>query len=196
MSSLQCLGPAIRQAVAARGQARWLPRGRQEARRAGQLYSRPGNDLTYRFPLILEALAKLRSSSCILDGEAVACRQDGLSSFDLLRDQQHNARVFMWVFDLIELDGDDLRREPLEVRKATLVSLLSRATSGLRFNEHLDHEDGPLVFAHACKLGLEGIVSKRKDSLYRSGRSPHWIKSKNPVCAAVKRETEEDWGKR
>src|SRR5207302_1519190 len=156
----------------------------------------PGNDLTYRFPLIVEALAKLRSSSCILDGEAVACRQDGLSSFDLLRDQQHNARVFMWVFDLIELDGDDLRREPLQVRKATLMSLLSRVTSGLRFNEHMDHEDGPLVFAHACKLGLEGIVSKRKDSLYRSGRSPHWIKSKNPNAPAVKREAEEDWGKR
>jgi bifunctional non-homologous end joining protein LigD len=102
----------------------------------------------------------------------------------------------MWVFDLIELDGDDLRREPLEVRKATLVSLLSRVTSGLRFNEHMDHEDGPLVFAHACKLGLEGIVSKRKDSLYRSGRSPHWIKSKNPNAPAVKREAEEDWGKR
>jgi ATP-dependent DNA ligase len=55
------------------------------------------------------------------------------------------------------------------------------------------HQDGPLVFAHACKLGLEGIVSKRKDSPYRSGRSPHWIKSENPACAAVKREAEEDW---
>jgi bifunctional non-homologous end joining protein LigD len=63
----------------------------------------------------------------------------------------------------------------------------------LRFNEHLDYEDGPLVFAHACKMGLEGIVSKRKDSHYRSGRSPHWIKSENPACAAVKREAEEDW---
>ena len=66
---------------------------------------------------------------------------------------------------------------------------------GLRFNEHLDEEDGPLVFAHACKMGLEGIVSKRKDSPYRSGRSPHWIKSKNPTAPAVKREAEEDWGR-
>jgi ATP-dependent DNA ligase len=55
-----------------------------------------------------------------------------------------------------------------------------------------DNEDGPLVLAHACKLGLEGIVSKRRDSLYRSG-APHWIKSENPACAAVKREAEEDW---
>jgi bifunctional non-homologous end joining protein LigD len=89
--------------------------------------------------------------------------------------------VFLFAFDLIELNGDDLRRDPLPVRKATLASLLARAIAGLRFNEHLDHEDDPLVFAHACKLGLEGIVSKRRDSLYRSGRSPHWIKSKNPT---------------
>ena len=65
----------------------------------------------------------------------------------------------------------------------------------MRFNEHLDEADGPLVFAHACKLGLEGIVSKRKDSRYRSGRSPDWIKSKNPAAPAVKREAEEDWGR-
>jgi bifunctional non-homologous end joining protein LigD len=66
--------------------------------------------------------------------------------------------------------------------------VLARATPGLRFNEHLDVEDGPLVFAHACKLGLEGIVSKRKDSRYISGRTPHWIKSKNPAAPAVTRE--------
>ena len=76
--------------------------------------------------------------------------------------------MFLYAFDLIELDGDDLRRDPLAVRKATLASLLRRAAPGLRFNEHLDNEDGPLVFAHACKMGLEGIVSKRKDSHYRS----------------------------
>jgi ATP-dependent DNA ligase len=62
-----------------------------------------------------------------------------------------------------------------------------------RFNEHLDEEDGPLVFAHACKLGLEGIVSKRRNSPYRSGGSPDWIKSKNPDAPAVRREAEEDW---
>ena len=73
--------------------------------------------------------------------------------------------------------------------------MIARAVSGLRFNEHMD-EDGPVVFRHACKLGLEGIVSKRKDSRYSSGRSPHWIKSKNPNAPAVKREPEEDWGRR
>ena len=166
---------------------------RKEDRRV-KLYSRPGNDLTDRFPLIVEALAKLRSRSCIIDGEAVACGGDGISSFNLIRYRQHDARVFIFAFDLIELDGADLRREPLEVRKATLASVLSRASPGLRFNEHLEHGDGPLVFAHACRMGLEG--SKRRSSPYRSGdRSPDWIKSKNPQAPAVKREAEEDWGK-
>ena len=91
--------------------------------------------------------------------------------------------------------GDDLRREPLDVRKATLASLLRRSATGLRLNEHIE-ADGPTVFAHACKLGLEGIVSKRKGSPYRSGRSPDWLKMKNPACAAVRREEEEDWGRR
>jgi bifunctional non-homologous end joining protein LigD len=102
--------------------------------------------------------------------------------------------VFMWAFDLIELNGADLRRDPLNVRKATLASVLARAAPGLRLNEHLE-ADGPDVFHHACMLGFEGIVSKRKDSRYRSGLSPHWIKSKNPTAPAVKREAEEDWGR-
>jgi bifunctional non-homologous end joining protein LigD len=158
-----------------------------------RLYSRPGNDLTYRFPLIVEAIAKLRSRSCIVDGEAVACRDDGIADFERIRYRRDDASVFLYAFDLIELDGNDLRHEPLNVRKATLTSLLRRAAPGLRLNEHLE-EDGPVVFHHACKLGLEGIVSKRRDSRYRSGRSPHWIKSKNPNAPAVKREAEEDRG--
>src|SRR2546425_6215409 len=95
-------------------------------------------------------------------------------------------------FDLIELNGDDMRRDPLEVRKATLRSMLAKAGLGLRFNEHMEG-DGPTVFAHACKMGLEGIVSKRKDSAYRSGRSPDWLKMKNPNAPAVTREAEEGW---
>jgi bifunctional non-homologous end joining protein LigD len=102
--------------------------------------------------------------------------------------------VFLYAFDLIELNGDDLRREPLEVRKATLASVLAKAASGIRLNEHIQ-ADGPTVFAHACKMGLEGIVSKRKDSRYRSGRSPDWLKMKNPNAPAVKREAEEEWDK-
>jgi len=160
-----------------------------------RLYSRPGNDLTYRFPLIVEALARLRSRSCIIDGEAVACDDAGMSSFDRIRYRRHDATVFLYAFDLIELNGDDLRRDPLEVREATLASTLAKAGPGIRFNEHIEG-DGPTVFAHACKMGLEGIVSKRKDSAYRSGRSPDWLKMKNPAAAAMTREAEEDWSKR
>ena len=166
------------------------------ARKDGErvrLYSRPGNDLTHRFSLIVEALARLRSRSCIIDGEAVCCGDDGVPSFDRIRHRRHDASVFLYAFDLIELNGDDLRREPLAVRKATLASVLAKAAPGLRLNDHLEHPDGELVFAHACKMGLEGIVSKRKASTYRSGRSPDWLKSKNPACEAVRREAEEDW---
>jgi len=154
------------------------------ARKTGgrvRLYSRPGNDLTRRFPLIVETLARVRSRSCIIDGEAVACDDNGVASFDLIRHQRAKETIFLYAFDLIELNGDDLRRDPLEVRKATLRSTLAKAGLGLRFNEHLEG-DGPTVVAHACKMGLEGIVSKRKDSRYRSGRSPDWLKMKNPAC--------------
>jgi bifunctional non-homologous end joining protein LigD len=96
----------------------------------------------------------------------------------------------MWAFDPIELDWADTRREPLTRRKALLERALARAAPGLRLNEHLDEEDGPLVFQHACKLGLEGIVSKRRDSPYSSGGSGHWIKSKNPNAPAVNREAD------
>ena len=149
-----------------------------------RLYSRPGNDFTRRFPLIAEALTGLRSRSCIIDGEAVACDDNGLASFERIRYRQHDGDVFLYAFDLIELNGDDLRRDPLQVRKATLASVLAKARPGIRFNEH------------ACKMGLEGIVSKRKDSAYRSGRSPDWLKMKNPTAAAVKREESEEWGKK
>jgi bifunctional non-homologous end joining protein LigD len=136
------------------------------ARKDGErvrFYSRPGNDLTHRFPLIVETLAGLRARSCIIDGEAVACDDNGIASFELVRHQRANERTFLYAFDLIALNGDDLRRDPLQVRKATLRSMLAKAGLGLRFNEHIEG-DGPTVFAHACKLGLEGIVSKRKDS--------------------------------
>jgi bifunctional non-homologous end joining protein LigD len=145
-----------------------------------RLYSRPGNDLTDRFTLIVEAMARLRSRSCIIDGEAVCCDDDGMPNFNRIRYRRHDASVFLYAFDLIELNGDDLRRDPLEVRKVTLTSVLAKASAGLRLNEHLEHEDGDVVFRHACKLGLEGIVSKRKGSPYRSGRAPDF---EEPGCA-------------
>jgi bifunctional non-homologous end joining protein LigD len=106
----------------------------------------------------------------------------------------HDESIFLYAFDLIELNGDDLRRDPLEGRKATLEMILSKVAAGIRFNEHMQG-DGETLFRHACKLGLEGIVSKRKESSYRSGRSPDWLKMKNADAPAVKREAEEEWGR-
>jgi bifunctional non-homologous end joining protein LigD len=91
-----------------------------------KLYSRPGNDLTQRFPLIVEALAHLRSRSCILDGEAVACGDEGIAVFELIRRWRNGGSAFMYAFDLIELNGDDLRRESLEGRKRAPERLLVR----------------------------------------------------------------------
>ena len=85
-----------------------------------------------------------------------------------------------------------MRRAPVEERKRTLERILRKAKPGLRLNEHID-EPGEIVVRHACKLGLVGIVSKRLGLSYRSGRSPDWLKSKNPQAPAVKREAEEDW---
>jgi bifunctional non-homologous end joining protein LigD len=102
--------------------------------------------------------------------------------------------IFLYAFDLLELDGHDLRREPLETRKLTLASLQRGCGPGLRLVEHLEH-GGDVVYRHACKLGCEGIVSKRLGSPYVSGRTRHWLKFKNPAAPAVKREAEEDWNR-
>ena len=88
-----------------------------------------------------------------------------------------------------------MRRDPIEVRKSTPKSLLRRANSSVVFNQHFE-ADGATVYREACALDCEGIVSKRLGSPYRSGRSDHWLKVKNPAAPAVKREAEEDWAGR
>jgi bifunctional non-homologous end joining protein LigD len=158
-----------------------------------RLITRRGNDWSARFPLVVEAVNHLKVRSCLIDGEAVCCDERGLARFDILRRRRNEAQAFLYAVDLLELDGTDLRREPIEVRKATLASILRRSLPGVRLNEHLEHPEGDVVFAHACKMGLEGIVSKRLGSRYRSGRSPDWLKFKNPDAPAVKREAGEDW---
>jgi bifunctional non-homologous end joining protein LigD len=161
-----------------------------------RLYSRPGKDFTHRFPLIVDGLARLRSRSCIIDGETVACDDNGVASFNLVRYRHHDESIFLYAFDLIELNGDELRPDPLEARKVMLEMILAKTASGIRFNEHMEG-DGETLFRHAWKFGLEGIVSKRKDSAYRSGRSPDWLKMKNSNAPAVKRQAaEEEWDKK
>src|SRR5262245_4371055 len=160
-----------------------------------RLLTRNGHDWTDRYPLIAEAAGVLTVRSFLLDGEAVACDGDGMPVFDRLRYRRQDRHVFLYAFDLLELNGQDLRREPIEVRKRELGKLLRwTAQIGLQFNDQIA-EPGDVVFRHACKMGLEGIVSKRLGSRYRSGRSHDWLKFKNPAAPAVKREAEEDWGK-
>jgi bifunctional non-homologous end joining protein LigD len=131
--------------------------------------------------------------SFLIDGEAIVTNDDGLAVFDLIRHNRHGGAV-LCAFDLIELDGEDLRRSSIEYRKRKLARLVRRPDLGIVLNEHYEG-DGAIIFNHACKLGCEGILSKRLGSSYRSGRSPHWVKVKNPKAPAVKREAEEDWSR-
>jgi bifunctional non-homologous end joining protein LigD len=158
-----------------------------------RLLTRNGHDFTGRFPLIAAAVAALPVQSCLIDGEAIACDDNGLAVFELIRRRRHADAVLLCAFDLLELDGEDLRRVPIEKRKRTLAKLLRRPHHGIAFNEHFEG-DGAVIYRKACELGCEGIVSKRLGSPYRSGRSEHWVKVKNPNAPAVRREAEEDWG--
>jgi len=159
-----------------------------------RLFSRNGNDFTAQFPLAAAAVTALPGRSFLLDGEAIVTNGNGLAVFDLIRRKRHSGAAVLCAFDLIELEGEDLSREPIEHRKRTLAKLVRTPRPGIVVNEHYEGY-GEIIFAHACKLGCEGIVSKRLGSPYRSGRSPHWLKIKNPHAPAVTREAEEDWGR-
>ena len=102
--------------------------------------------------------------------------------------------AILYAFDLIEHDGEDMRNLPFLARKTALARLLRKTKAGILFNEHIA-EDGPIVFAHACRLGAEGIVSKKVNSTYRSGPCRVWIKVRNPASIAVQRERSEMWNR-
>jgi bifunctional non-homologous end joining protein LigD len=126
------------------------------------------------FRAIAEALRALPASSVILDGEAVAHCPEGMPDFHgLLGDGA--ASACLYAFDLLAVEGEDMRRLPLEARRERLADLLADASPALKLSEHLDG-DGALI----CRLGLEGLVAKRKGSAYRSGRCASWLKVKNP----------------
>jgi bifunctional non-homologous end joining protein LigD len=192
-----CLPRPAKRAPAGRG---WIHEIKHDgfriiARRADgrvRLLTRKGNDFSHRFPQIVAALTVLSVRSCLIDGEAVVCNESGLAVFDLIRGYRHDAAAVLCAFDLLELDGEDLRRTPIEERKRILAKLLGHPHEGIAFNEHYTG-DGAIIFKHACALGCEGIVSKRLGSSYRSGRADCWLKIKNPAAPAVRR-LEEDWG--
>jgi bifunctional non-homologous end joining protein LigD len=136
------------------------------------LITRAGNDFSSRFPFIAMAVGKLPVSSCLIDGEAIVCDENGLAVFELIRRHGALSSAVLCAFDLLDLDGRDLRREPIEERKRLLAKLLKGSHLSIVLNEHFD-EDGALIYDAACQLGCEGIVSKRL------GRSAHWVKVKN-----------------
>ena len=115
--------------------------------------------------------------------------------FDLIRNHASNMHAIFCAYDLLEVNGEDIRPELIEDRKRRLTGLLRLPHDGIALNEHFSG-DGAVIYNHACALGCEGIVSKRLGSPYRAGRSAHWLKIKNPEAAAVKREAEADWGKK
>jgi bifunctional non-homologous end joining protein LigD len=159
-----------------------------------RLYSRNAYNWTARLPAIAAAAQKIRAKSFTIDGEAVVLGPDGLSRFDELRRREASQSAMLYAFDLIEHDGRDLRDLPFLDRKAALARLLRDTEVGILLNEHIA-EDGPTVFAHACRLGAEGVVSKRIDGAYRSGPCAVWIKVRNPASAAVQRERSENWNR-
>jgi bifunctional non-homologous end joining protein LigD len=155
-----------------------------------RMFSRRGHDWTDRVPRIVDTFAKLPATSVTLDGEGVACCPDGVTDFELLRaalGRPAKREVFLYAFDLLELDGQDMRREPWSDRRWRLARLLRGAGHGVQLSDHVEGNEGEAVFRHACAMGLEGIVAKRRDKPYRSGRSPDWVKVKNPDAPAVTR---------
>jgi bifunctional non-homologous end joining protein LigD len=159
-----------------------------------RLLTRKGNNFSNRFPQIVAAVSALPARSCLIDGEAIVTDHKGLAVFDLIRGQRPSEAAVLCAFDLLELDGEDFRRMPIETRKSTLKSLLRSRHAGIAFNAHFI-ADGAIVYRQACALGCEGIVSKRLGSPYRSGRTDHWVKVKNPEAPAITREAEEDWSR-
>jgi bifunctional non-homologous end joining protein LigD len=160
-----------------------------------RLFTRNGYDWSGRFPAIAAAAVALKVQSFTLDGEAVVVGPDGLSRFDELRRRASARGAVLFAFDLIERNGEDFRPRPFLERKEALARLVADSKTGILYNEHIIAE-GAVVFAHACKLGAEGIVSKRIDAPYRSGRYSAWIKVRNPASIAVQRERSENWNAR
>jgi bifunctional non-homologous end joining protein LigD len=147
------------------------------------IFSKNGADFTRRFPGVAAAVRALPVRSCVLDGELIAAGANGQPDFLALL-HARRVPVCVYAFDLMELQGRDLRDQPLEQRRARLEALLARGKSDLvRFSESFP--DANALLAECVRLGLEGIVCKRKDSVYRSGPRSGWIKVKTSEWMAA-----------
>lgn len=160
-----------------------------------RIFTRRGHDWAARMPTVAASVAALPVNNVILDGELVAVDAKGQAVFHELpsaitaKPARVKARLIHYAFDLLYLDGFDLRGAALVDRKRVLEALL-QSTSGVQLIKYVDHieGDGELVLAHACKLDLEGIVSKRGEGRYRSGRCADWVKTKCPGWKAANKD--------
>ena len=152
-----------------------------------RLITRGGYDWTKRFPWIVEAALKNRQKHFVIDGEAVIMGVDGYSDFGALHSGRHNEDVQLCAFDVLAMDGADLRKLPLSMRKANLARLLARRPDGIFLSDFEQGEIGLIFSARRSEFGFEGLVSKRRDRPYRAGRSKHWIKVKNRQHPAMER---------
>jgi bifunctional non-homologous end joining protein LigD len=158
---------------------------RIQARLAGGevvLKTRTGLDWTDKFPTIAGACGQLASHDVILDGEIVSANERGISDFSGLQDDLKSGRydrMVYYVFDLLYLDGANLTSEPLSARRKALETLIRKLPKRgvIRFSESFE-DGGPALLERACKMGLEGILSKLRDAPYHSGRSGDWVKTK------------------
>jgi ATP-dependent DNA ligase len=152
-----------------------------------RLFTRNGHNWTDRYPLIAETALRIHTSHFVLDGEAVLLGVDGVSDFDGLHSRQHDDEVQFYAFDMLALEGDDLRKLPLHLRKTNLQRLLARRADAIHLAPFEQGEIGPDLFRAACDMQLEGLVSKRRESRYRPGPSKDWVKSKNPAHPSIQR---------
>ena len=150
-----------------------------------KLYTMSGADWSKRYPRIVEEAARIKGHA-IIDAEVVYLDRKGVAQFELLHNRSNDHEALALGFDLLALNGDDIRKRPLIERKAALSKLLIRSRGGIQYVEHADGH-GERIFAAVCRLGLEGIVSKRSSAAYRSGPTRTWIKVKNPKAPAATR---------
>jgi bifunctional non-homologous end joining protein LigD len=149
------------------------------------IYGRNGGDFSRRFPAVAAAVLGLPTKSCIVDGELIAAGRHGLPDFLALLHGRH-VPTCVYCFDLLELNGRDLREQPLVQRRARLKALLARAKCNvIRFSETFSNAND--LLAECARLGLEGIVAKRRDAPYRSGTRSGWIKVKTSEWRADNR---------
>ena len=153
------------------------------ANEGARVFTRRGNDWTSRFKKIAHDAFLISAASAIIEGEVVVPAPDGTTDFSVLQNQLRGKsdKIVMVAFDLLYLNGYDLRKLPLFERKAHLKRLIAK--TAIQFSESFD-VDGKEMYRHACKTGLEGVVSKVRDSRYSSGRTNDWVKK---TCA--QRET-------